>query len=303
LSLCYNFELGWFERIKIVHRTAITAALLTLIIPFAQAEAGRYSWFNDPLSDDLAFNSGGLPRPGGGIPPTFDVNAYATPSFGSRVGEGMGYRNLGEEPREVSDVVRLYGKISPGPAYRYPPLGDETDVRLNAFGAKWLHRLNAIHSFAVSAGYSETASSTRLSPDTFDTRAAFSWTSKWAGGYRPGVTGSIFVGDETAKDEAYRYLGRKYYGFAIGGELTLFREHTPYISYRLQRSQYETAVDPLYSPYRSDDRSLVAAGWRWQVQRNWSLQAEASYGLGGAGLDLQNYERSRLFFGTRFDFK
>ncbi len=286
-----------------MHRTAITAALLTLMLPFAQAEAGKYSWFNDPLSDDFAFNSVDLPRPGGGMPLTFGVNAYATPSLDSLVNEGMGYRNLGEGSRVVSNLVRIYGEISPGPAYRYPPLGNETAVRLNAFGAKWLHRVDAIHSFAVSAGYNEVTSPTRLAPDTFGTRAAFSWTSKWAGGYRPGVTGSIFVGDETAKDEAYRYLGRRYYGFAIGGELTLFREHTPYLSYRLQRSQYETTGDSLYSSYPRDDRSLIAAGWRWQVQPNWSLQAEASYGLNGVGLDLQNYERSRLFFGTRFDFK
>ena len=280
-----------------------TAALLTLILPFAQAEAGRYSWFDDPLSDEFAFSDAGLRRTGTGIPLTFGINAYPSPARGSLLGESVGYRGIGEEPPLASDVVRLYGEVSPAPAYRYSPLGDETAGRLSAFGAKWLHRLDAIHSFAVSAGYSETTSPARLSPDTFDTRAAFSWTSKWAGGYRPGVTGSVFVGDETTKDDAYRYLGRKYYGFAIGGELTLFQRHTPYLSYRLQRSQYETAADSLYSPYRSDDRSLVSAGWRWQVQRNWSLQAEASYGLSGTSLDLQNYERSRLFFGTRFDFK
>jgi long-subunit fatty acid transport protein len=54
-------------------------------------------------------------------------------------------------------------------------------------------------------------------------------------------------------------------------------------------------------PY--EDRSQISAGWKWQVQPNWSVHAEASYGLNGANLDPNSPDRSRIFFGTRFDFR
>jgi hypothetical protein len=120
------------------------------------------------------------------------------------------------------------------------------------------------------------------------------------------VTGSVFLGDEMAREEIYRHLGRKYYGFSVGGSLTLFQSHTPYVSFKMQRSVYEVSDDPLFVSPRTGDRSLLSAGWKWQAGRDFSLQAEASYGLGetsGSSLDPYSLERSRILFGTRFGFK
>ncbi|MBI3574975.1 MAG: hypothetical protein HY083_04915, partial [Gammaproteobacteria bacterium] len=125
---------------------------------------------------------------------------------------------------------------------------------------------------------------------------------RWQAAYRPRVTGSVFVGGESALPESYRTLGRRYYGLAVGGELTLSRAHTPYVSFQMQRS-LSASDDALATAAPDDDRSQIAAGWKWQAQRHLSLQAEASVGYNGNRLRLQNTERSRVFFGTRFDFQ
>jgi len=293
-----------------------TAALLTLAIPVTAVQAARFSWFDDPLSDNSALSAVET-RPD----PNFSEKSFGFKAYDSRsVGSLSDSKLLSPDRLGVqqvgSDVIRLYGGLAATTPALSPastpllgevsPFSTPVEQRLNAFGAKWQHRLDSTHSFAVSAGYRETTSLYQPTQDVLDTQAAVSWSSRWAGGVRPGLTGSLFVGDETARDVEDRFSGRKYYGFTIGGQLTLFQEHTPYLSYRLQRSLYDPAEDPLaIQQSRYSDRSQLLAGWKWQVQRNWSLQAEASYNFNtdSSSLDSYNPERSRIFFGTRFDFR
>lgn len=292
------------------------AAALAVAVPGVATSAGRFSWFDEaPARDTL----GQLRTP---LSPlhretrlTFGIDTYQSlqsPTAGSALddhGTLLGARNQ-------ATVVRLYGEFAPRANDLYAPLAalnpevageasalGSANSRLSGFGVKWQHRVDAFNTLAFSAGYSEvpwSVSTPHL--DALDTRAALSWKGKWAGGLQPGVTGSFFVGDESVRDEAYQQLGRKYYGFSVGGELRVAQDHTPYFSYRLKRNFY-SPEDPAYliSPY--EDHSQVSAGWRWQVQSNWSLQAEARYGLNGANLDPYSPDRSRFFFGTRFDFR
>jgi hypothetical protein len=148
--------------------------------------------------------------------------------------------------------------------------------------------------------------------DTLDTRATVSWTREltlW--GWRPNIVGGVFLGEEAMRDDTARGMGRRYYGFTVGGELRLMQSHTPYVSFRMERSLYDLSDGGVDSSLPSfvhavDDFSRLAAGWRWEIQRGWSLQAEASYGFDmnrdSDPLGLER-ERSRVFFGTRFDFR
>ncbi|MBI5783304.1 MAG: hypothetical protein HZA69_06150 [Gammaproteobacteria bacterium] len=282
-----------------------SVALLAAAGPALSAPVGKLSWFNDtPFAGAGAL---GLPEARLLIPS--DYTSFGINLFSSR-------QNVVEEgyPDDVRPValdantVHLYGEVgSPrSGTSNFSSVGDSPLGRVNAFGVSWKHRLNATHSFAVSAEYGEGMVVYPLPLDTLDTRAAFSWTSVLPSAVKPSITGSVFLGDEIAREEIYRHLDRKYYGFAVGGSLTLFQSHTPYVSFKMQRSLYETTDDSLFVSPRSSDRSLLSAGWKWQVQRDLSLQAEASYGLGetpSSNLDPYLLERSRIFFGTRFGFK
>ncbi len=174
--------------------------------------------------------------------------------------------------------------------------------RLRALTLAWEHRLDATSQVTFSAGYSSPAPRFLGVPELADTRASMSLTNRWTGDYSPRLTGSVFVGGEKGTVESYHLLGRRYYGYAIGGELTLSRAHTPYISFQTQRA-YAGYEETLPGTFPDDDRSQIAAGWKWQAKPYLSLQAEASVGYNGNRLRLRDPERSRVFFGTRFDFK
>ncbi|MBI3545032.1 MAG: hypothetical protein HY081_00335 [Gammaproteobacteria bacterium] len=271
--------------------------------PVVMAQPGKLSWF-----DDKPFAGAGAV----GVPEIHLHNPDLT-SFGLNL---YSSRELAQETSSMdaadslsgADSVHLYGELE---SNRKPAVSFENNAslnRVNNFGVKWRHNVNAAHSFAFSAEYGEGTAVYPAPLDTLDTRAAFSWTSRLASGWKPSLTGSVFIGDEMAREEIYRRLGRRYYGFTVGGSMTVFQSHTPYVSFKMQKSLYDTTDELMFISPRSDDRSLFSAGWKWQVQRDLSLQAEASYGLSNANtnpqnLDPYNLQRSRIFFGTRFDFK
>jgi hypothetical protein len=275
-------------------RTAKRLLLLSVVaaLPQGAVAAGKYTWFDgDPAAVDLS-NS----------PTSFglDVYSYTAPREESP-------KNIQPDPEHV---VRLYGD------YDADPVRDETTSRRFAkFGVNWQHRVSDRDRLSVSAQQGESSflypsEGTTTSTGTLDTRAAVSWTHDLSWDMQPRVTGGLFLGEESAREDASRGLGRRYFGFTVGGEMRLMQSHVPYVSFRMERSLYDLADVPangtLLLP-TVDDTSRLSAGWRWQVQRGWSLQAEASYGfdMDGNGDPLgldQNQERGRVFFGTRFDF-
>lgn len=280
------------------------AALLVATGPALSAPSGKLSWF-----DDTPFAGVGAL----GVPEVQLRNPSEYSKFGLRLyrselftGAADYSADSGETARGVSSVS-VYGEVeTPGNRPRYSSLDviDPSSNRVNSFGVKWQHNLDAVNSFAVSAEYGEGTAVLPSPQDTHDARAAFSWTSRLPISVKPSITGSVFLGDEVAREEIYRHLGRKYYGFTVGGSVTLLQSHTPYVSFKMQKSLYDTNDDTLFVATRSGDSSLLSAGWKWQVQRDFSLQAEASYGVGNTTtLDPNKLEHSRILFGTRFDFK
>ncbi|MEW6332606.1 MAG: hypothetical protein AB1560_14205, partial [Pseudomonadota bacterium] len=280
------------------------AALILTAGPALSAPAGKLSWFNETPFAGVGPVGAPEIRP---LNPA-DYTSFGIDLYSSRKGAvEEAYAADARDAAPDANTLRLYGEVESSRSGTGSfALEDSSPGRVNVFGVAWQHRLNAMNTLAVSAEYGEGTALYPMSPDTFDTRAAFSWTSALPGAVRPSVTGSVFLGDEMAREEIYRHLGRKYYGFSVGGSLTLFQSHTPYVSFRMQRSVYETSDDPLFLAPRTGDRSLLSAGWKWQAGRDLSLQAEASYGLGetsGSSLDPYSLERSRILFGTRFGFK
>jgi len=264
---------------------------LAAIAPVAAA-AGKYSWFSNDSAATGAFQI---------RPSTFGMELYRS----------------GKDPE--SDVVAssdhrvsLYGDY-PYRTMRASEEGDAATRRFANFGVRWQHRVSVKDRVSVSAEQSEKSllrPAATTNSDAFDTRATASWTRELSWAWKPSVTGGVFLGDEAARDEALRSVGRRYYGFSVGGELRLLQAHTPYVSFRMERSLYdltsgEDSAAAVYSR-ASEDSSRLAAGWRWQGRRGLSLQAEASYGFnfnGGSDLLSPERERSRVFFGTRFDFR
>lgn len=168
-----------------------------------------------------------------------------------------------------------------------------------ALALRWKHRLSGEHSFSFAAGYGDDPYLDDSAREGVGTMAALSWTSQWGSRWRPQVSGSLFTGDDTVRDEDYRTLERRYYGFALGGRLQLFERHSPFVSFRMLRGEEGGDLlepDPL-------EYSRMTAGWDWQIRPNWRLRAEADYISSETGFNLYRYERTGIFFSTRFDFR
>lgn len=180
---------------------------------------------------------------------------------------------------------------------------DHSDyLRLSTLGVEWRRQLdeqNLLNAAAQYGDYEYEAANAR-------TAAGYSATLGWSGLYtgesRPRVGGSVFLGEEAVDQAALKYFGRRYYGVTADGSFSPYKDHSPYVSFKLQRSDYDDD-DPIYLTARSEDYSRLAAGWNWQVQPNWRLRAEADYTLNKSNLSLYEYDSNRLFFSTRFDFR
>ena len=234
---------------KTVNKKAVLASVALLVAgPALSAPAGKLSWFNETPFAGV----GALGVPEARLLTPSDYTSFGVNLFNSR-------QNVAEEGYPAdANTVRLYGEVESqrSGTSSFSSVGNSSLGRVNAFGVSWQHRLNAMNSFAVSAEYGEGTAIYPQPLDTLDTRAAFSWTSVLPSSVKPSITGSVFLGDEMAREEIYRNLGRKYYGFTVGGSLTLFQSHTPYVSFKMQRSLYEITEDSLLLSPRSGDRSL-----------------------------------------------
>lgn len=313
-------SMGTFSK-TLISGVALLAAAGPALSAHTSDHASRLSWFNE------APFAGAGPV---GVPEARLMKPSDYSTFGVRLRASAEEAYAVNAPAPVADTsaFRLYGEVESPRAGKgsFAALQDASPGRVNVFGVSWQHRLNAMNTLALSAEYGESTvvtpggvteygvgtAASPLAAETFDTRAALSWTSRLPLAASPSITGSVYLGDAMAREENFRYLGRRYYGFTVGGSLTLFQSHTPYVSFKMQRSLYEpVTTDPLATTTttvfpRSGDRSLLSAGWKWQAGRDFSLQAEASYGLGetpGTSLDPYSLERSRILFGTRFGFK
>ncbi len=183
------------------------------------------------------------------------------------------------------------------------PLFNSAGQQKQLLALKWRHQPVDGHSLRLSAGYGDDVYLEEMPYDSVSTMAELAWTGQGAGRFRPSLSGSLFVGEADTRDEAYRHLDRKYVGFTLGGRVTLFKTHSPYISFRRLRASYGEAAleDPLVA---SAEISRFTAGWDWQVRPNWRLRAEADYTLeDDFSLSFNRYNRSRVFFSTRFDFR
>ena len=317
--------MGTFSK-TLISGVALLAAAGPALSAHTIDHASRLSWFNDaPFA-----GAGPVGVPEARLMRPTDFSTFGVRLQASTAEETYTMNAPANAPAPVADAsaFRLYGEVESPRAGNgsFAALQDTSPGRVNVFGVSWQHRLNAMNTLALSAEYGESTvvtpggvteygagtAASPLAAETFDTRAALSWTSRLPLAASPSITGSVYLGDEMAREENFRYRGRRYYGFTVGGSLTLFQSHTPYVSFKLQRSLYEpVATDPLTTTAatvtpRSGDRSLLSAGWKWQAGRDFSLQAEASYGLGEASstsLDPYSLERSRILFGTRFGFK
>lgn len=220
----------------------------------------------------------------------------------------------GDAPLEAEpDTVNIYGGeavfddayfAAPVPAATAPAKMDVLTERLTvtSLGVAWRHQIAARQQLKASAQYDDLAYDTEQPRTASGYSAALDWRGAYADAGRARIGGNVFLGEETVDQDARKYFGRRYFGVSADGSYALFKDHSPFVSLRLQRVDYDDD-DPGYLARRSEEYSQFAAGWNWQVHPSWHIRAQAEYALNKSNLSLYEYDANRLFFSTRFDFR
>lgn len=218
-------------------------------------------------------------------------------------------------PLELQEGVNVYGGDDDWISHRalgidpLPGTGPAAErFTVTSLGIAWRHMLATHEQLRFSAQYDD------VSDERVQARAASNYfaTVGWRGAYtaagRARIGGSVYFGEESIDRSADRAFGRRYVGVSADGSYALFKHHSPFLSLRLQRSDYDdasayagTAGGPLLRG--SEEFSQFAAGWDWQVYPRWRVRAQAEYALNKSNLSLYEYDANRLFFSTRFDFR
>jgi hypothetical protein len=232
--------------------------------------------------------------------------------------ESMGFESLSRNNQTSAGMIdqkfNMLGLRSNKNTFYFPVYKQESIfnrqsyTQLDAWGVKWQHNLDNDSSFSLAASHSENIYAEETLQNTSSNMATLSWSSRFADTRKSRLTGSVFLGDELAAEESDDLFARRYYGFSLGGQMTFFNSHTPYVQLKLQKSRYELD-DEVNTLEQTEDvipgpdyYSRLSAGWRWRVQGNWSVNAEANYSSSEKELNW-NFNESKIFFGTRYDFK
>ena len=227
------------------------------------------------------------------------------------------------DSRSELDLARFFGgaALEWGNNRFAVPLHQETwrlDSRrslfVNALAIEWQHSMNAANSLTLSARYLDSLSSEPEPPGPFDrlrlgasrnsgpvssgTTATLSWNSLLAGESR--VSGRLYAGDEETR--ASNISDHRYFGMHLEGSYGLWRDHAPFASLLWQRGNTET-TDNAAAPARRESFSRFAAGWNWQVGPGWDVRAEANYRLADDSAETGEFDRTQLYFSTRYGFR
>jgi tetratricopeptide (TPR) repeat protein len=115
------------------------------------------------------------------------------------------------------------------------------------------------------------------------------------------LSGSVYLGDESARRPTGDPNARLYFGARLGMQWSGFETHTPYAAFAWQRSDYD-ADNPVFLRAREEDFRELRLGWSWQPQRQWNVTAEASLVDNGANIALYDYTRRQFSVGVRYQF-
>jgi hypothetical protein len=196
-------------------------------------------------------------------------------------------------------------------------LDSRRSLLVNALAIEWQHSMNAANSLTLSArrdslyidstamdGGSTGNAGAVFRPElpvTSGTTATLSWNSLFGNESR--VSGRLYAGDEEAK--ASSNGERRYFGMHLEGRYGLWRDHAPFASLLWQRSNTEIPdnTGSVGSLYRRENFSRFAAGWNWQVSPSWDVRAEANYRLVDDSAEVGEFDRTQLYFSTRYGFR
>lgn len=118
---------------------------------------------------------------------------------------------------------------------------------------------------------------------------------------RPVVFLSLYGGTEDEVEESRPDLGRDLYGVRLGGQYSFSPRLVAYGNLSYEDSEYG-GPDPLFLEEREDEFFDVAFGFRYAVDRHWSITPEIRYNNNDSTLPINEYDRVSGMIYVRNDF-
>ncbi len=116
------------------------------------------------------------------------------------------------------------------------------------------------------------------------------------------LTASGNLGYEPAEDSNYDFNGRYFAATRLSLRYSLSSSQTVYGAAGIQQSIY-MEDHPLIGSARQDFLADVSAGWQWQLDRAWTVNADLTFADNmSASNDLFDYQRSTVALGATWRF-
>lgn len=119
---------------------------------------------------------------------------------------------------------------------------------------------------------------------------------------KPVVFISAFGGNEDAQNETRgEQFGRQFYGARVGAQASISPKGTVFAGFTWQSSEYDRE-DPVFLDVRDDDFVDLNAGYRHQLNRQWSVTPTLRYNNNDSNIATSEYDRIETMLLIRNDF-
>ncbi len=99
-----------------------------------------------------------------------------------------------------------------------------------------------------------------------------------------------------------KHNGRSFSGAAYSLLYRMNSQHTPYVRASIQDVEHDSEHPVFFRTIRSDETKSLTAGWLWQLRRQITITAEASYTDNTSDIILFDFSRFRYQAGLRLNF-
>lgn len=173
--------------------------------------------------------------------------------------------------------------------------------RTNGAVAQWQHSYSEYSQVSLFAQAANLEYPTQSPRDARRTIGGVAFGYGWDTPSKPIVFGSLYGGNEKAKDADFQNLGHKPVGARLGGQVSMTDRMALFGLVNYERRVYG-ADDPFFLVTRRDKQADVRLGVNYALGAGWLLVPQASYTNNQSNIDLNKYDRTVVSLSVRWTF-
>ena len=170
--------------------------------------------------------------------------------------------------------------------------------RANGGIAQWQHNFSEYSQISVFAQAADLSYPTQSPRDATRTIGGLAFGYGWDTPAKPVVFGTLYGGNEKAKDADFQNLGHKPVGVRFGGQVQVANKAALFGLVNYEQRTYG-ADDPFFLVTRRDKQTDLRAGINYNVSPAWLLIPQVSYTNNRSNIELNTYNRTVVSLSVR----